>query len=62
MVAIADLLGRGGINRAKDVRTVQTLLNQHRPVPMRPIGVDGLSGPETIAAIEDFQRRVVKLR
>ena len=46
----------------QDVRTVQTLLNQHRPVPMRPIGVDGLSGPETIAAIEDFQRRVVKLQ
>jgi peptidoglycan hydrolase-like protein with peptidoglycan-binding domain len=52
--------GVGNTNRA-DVLTVQKLLNQHRRPPLSPIKEDGLVGPKTIAAIEDFQRRVVSL-
>jgi predicted chitinase len=40
---------------------VQQLLNQHRRPPLRRIDEDGVVGPETIAAIEEFQRRVVKM-
>jgi predicted chitinase len=40
---------------------VQQLLNKHRPPPLRRIDEDGVVGPETISAIEEFQRRVVKM-
>jgi hypothetical protein len=54
-------VGRGGNNSPQDVRTVQSLLNKNRPAPLRPIVEDGQVGNETIAAIEEFQRRVAKL-
>jgi hypothetical protein len=54
-------VGRGGTNQPLDVRTVQTLLNNHRLPPLQKITVDGIIGPNTIAAIEEFQRRVVKM-
>lgn len=55
---INSSVGRGGINRAEDVRLVQHLLNN-------TIGttggillvVDGIAGPKTAAAIELYQRR-----
>jgi predicted chitinase len=41
---------------------VQRLLNQHRQPPLRRIDENGVMGPDTIAAIEEFQRRVVKMK
>ena len=61
MSTIAASVGRGGINRQDDVRIVQTLLNKHRSLGQNPIAVNGLANGETIAAIEDFQRRAMKL-
>jgi len=37
------------------------ILNKNRPVPLRQIPVDGLNGPKTIGAIEEFQRRVMNM-
>lgn len=62
MATISRAVGRGVTNPNKsDVLLVQQLLNQHRRPPLRPIDEDGKTGPDTIAAIEDFQRRVVKM-
>ncbi len=58
---IMGSVGRGGVNQLQDVRTVQTLLNNHRSLPLQKLVVDGLNGPNTMAAIEEFQRRVVKM-
>jgi len=44
-----------------EVLLVQKLLNQHRPPPLRTIAEDGREGSETRGAIEEFQRRVVKM-
>lgn len=44
-----------------EVLLVQKLLNKHRPPPLRPIAENGIDGTETKAAIEEFQRRVVKM-
>jgi peptidoglycan hydrolase-like protein with peptidoglycan-binding domain len=41
-----------------DVLLVQRLLNRHRGT-LPPIGEDGVVGPETIGAIEEFQKRAV---
>jgi hypothetical protein len=60
-VNISGAVGRNGRNLPADVRKVQELLNEHLAVPHRPLDVDGGCGPLTIMAIEDFQRRVVKL-
>jgi hypothetical protein len=48
-------------NRPEDVKTVQQLLNANigKLTPLAPLVVDGRIGPATIAAIEEFQRRVV---
>ncbi len=45
----------------KDVLLVQQLLNKSRSPTLGPIGEDGTIGPKTIAAIEEFQRRVVRM-
>jgi len=62
MSTITQSVGRGvtNLNRG-EVKLVQQLLNRHRPVPLRPVSDDGVVGTETISAIEEFQRRVVKL-
>src|SRR5437764_1462698 len=57
---IAASVGRGGKNLPRDVEMVQILLNDHRPPPLRQLNVDGKIGPETIAAIEEFQIRAVQ--
>jgi hypothetical protein len=57
-------VGRGGVNRPADVVRVQALLNANlsKLAPgTAPLAADGKVGPKTIAAIEDFQRRVVKM-
>jgi hypothetical protein len=44
-----------------EILLVQKLLNKHRHAPLRPIAEDGREGPELKTAIEEFQRRVVKM-
>lgn len=61
MASISGSVGRNGQNRLEDVRTVQSLINKKRSAPLQPISVDGSSGSQTIAAIEEIQRRLVKL-
>ncbi len=52
-------VGKNGINNDADVRYVQILLNDWRGKNGRnPINIDGLSGPNTIDAIHDFQENV----
>jgi hypothetical protein len=60
-VNITASVGRGGTNSPGDVRKIQELLNEHLQVPLRPLTVNGTCDGLTIAAIEEFQRRVMKL-
>jgi len=63
MIQIRGSVGHDGLNRFEDVATVQTLLNDNlfRLTPLRPLEPDGKIGPITIAAIEEFQRRVLRM-
>jgi peptidoglycan hydrolase-like protein with peptidoglycan-binding domain len=61
MKTIVASVGYGGLNRTDDVRLVQALLNRHMQPPQRPLVVDGMMSPRTIAAIEAFQRRVLNM-
>jgi peptidoglycan hydrolase-like protein with peptidoglycan-binding domain len=61
MKTIVASVGRGGLNRTEDVLLVQELLNRHSQAPQRPLVVDGVMSSRTIAAIEEFQRRVVNI-
>ena len=60
-VNIAAPVGRGGSNLPDDVRKIQTLLNEHTLVPTIPLVVSGVCDSLTIAAIEEFQRRALKM-
>lgn len=62
MATIHGSVGRQGRNQREDVKVVQALLNKSLTPAAKPLAVDGLVGPKTIGAIEDYQRRVVKLR
>ena len=59
--SITQSVGRNGTNRKDDVKTVQELINLSiKKLPaLKPLTVDGDVGPLTIAAIEEFQHRVV---
>lgn len=61
---ISGSVGKGGKNSAPDVRVVQDLINSHlgKITPIQRLVVDGDVGKKTIAAIEEFQRRVVGMR
>jgi peptidoglycan hydrolase-like protein with peptidoglycan-binding domain len=61
MKTIVASVGRGGLNRTEDVLLVQALLNRQIQAPQRPLVVDGVMSSRTIAAIEEFQRRVVNI-
>jgi len=63
MPTIVESVGRGGANRPADVEVVQVLINKHIGMitPLRPLGVDGRVGPNTVGAIEEFQRRVLEM-
>ena len=61
MQTMVASVGHGGLNRTDDVRLVQELLNRHTQPPQRPLVVDGVMSPRTIAAIEAFQRRVLNI-
>lgn len=54
-------LGTPNANLPQDVKTVQKLLNAQiaRLTPMVSLSEDGVIGAKTIAAIQEFQRRVV---
>lgn len=57
-------VGAGGVNRAEDVLTVQSLLNGISPVrggPAPPLAEDGLVGPKTTGAIVGYQREQVRI-
>ncbi len=62
MDKIVGSVGRGGTNRAADVKLVQKLLNAQKiPGVTLPLVVDGKIGSKTIARIEAFQGKIVKL-
>jgi hypothetical protein len=61
MPDISGSVGRNGDNNYDDVMTVQTLINKNLPVPLAPLEEDGLVGPHTIFAIEEFQRRRLRM-
>jgi hypothetical protein len=56
--------GRRGADKPlkREVLLVQQLLNRHRPPSLPRIAEDGGQGDETYGAIEEFQRRVMKLK
>lgn len=63
MTQIAKPVGKG-VNtppRDHDVKVVQQLLNKHKAPTASPISEDGTIDAKTIAAIEEFQRRVVRM-
>ncbi len=62
-MCIAQPVGKNSKNH-DDVKTVQVLLNLnlYRLLPLNLLVEDGTIGPATIAAITEFQRRVVKMQ
>lgn len=55
---ISQSVGEGGINNRQDVGIVQHLLNRvGKRTGERPLDVDGVVGPKTLAAIRAFQAR-----
>lgn len=64
MTRIRGSVGRGGINREADVRTVQELINGQiaRIPPVAKLDVNGSVDAAMIHAINEYQRRVVRLR
>jgi len=63
MSEIAQPVGRSAINLRQDVAVVQTLINDNlrKLSNVKPLKIDGIAGPKTLAAIEIFQKQVVKL-
>ena len=60
---IVRSVGRSGGNLKQEVQYVQALLNIHRQRQrLTALKLDGLAGPKTIEAIEEFQRNVVGIR
>ena len=55
-------VGRNGNNARDDVKTVQILLNMNlgRLIPLAPLAADGRIGKNTYAAIDEYQRRVLR--
>jgi peptidoglycan hydrolase-like protein with peptidoglycan-binding domain len=53
---ISQSVGKGGKNARPDVKYVQALLNVWRDKKKLPLlKVDGIAGPKTTAAIQEFQ-------
>ena len=53
-------VGKGGINHYDDVMSVQTFINMCLPEGVRPLAVDGFSGPKTESAIEAVQKHLLR--
>lgn len=64
MLIITAPVGRNSANIKADVRVVQLLINQIIALlqPQPELSVDGIAGPKTILAIENFQRRICNFR
>jgi hypothetical protein len=62
-LSLTGSVGRNGTNDRDDVLLVQQLLNGYLSglLPPTSIDEDGIVGPQTIGAIEQFQEDVVKL-
>jgi hypothetical protein len=59
-IVIEKSVGVGGANKPDDVFNIQYGLDQVPPIdggPATPLKIDGLSGPKTIAAIREFQKK-----
>lgn len=57
-MVIASSVGSNGVNNTKDVRIVQRLLNDHLHRNNNILlSVDGIAGPKTKSAIEQYQRQ-----
>lgn len=62
MDKITASVGRSGVNRAADVKLVQTLLNrQIIPGEVIPLKEDGKIGDKTISRIEAFQKNILNM-
>jgi len=62
MARIHKSVGRGGVNRATDVRLIQRLLNNYKiPGVTTLLDVDGDAGVKTFKRIELFQKKIVKM-
>jgi len=61
MGRIVQSVGQGAANLQRDVGIVQMLLNRHRTSSSPLLAVDKMAGSATIAAIREFQSRVVKM-
>jgi hypothetical protein len=57
---LAGSVGRQGLNKEADVKAVQELLNARIPIPMAFVDVTGVCDDQTIAVIEEIQRRYLK--
>ena len=62
MKVLTASVGAGGVNRERDVRTVQALLNGHAAPAATPLAENGLADERTLAAIRHFQSAVMRLR
>lgn len=62
VTSLSRSVGQGGQNEPQDVKVVQRLLNRHTLKNVRRLHVDGLSGPQTIRAIREFQAQKVGMR
>jgi len=60
MASISASVGRGGVNRPEDVKTIQQLLNL-KLQPSPKLDEDGKIGTQTLLAIQSFQSNVVHL-
>jgi hypothetical protein len=62
LARISSKVGRGATNRAVDVKIVQALLNKFsKRTGLAKLKEDGLFGSKTEAAIEAYQRKVMKI-
>jgi putative chitinase len=63
-VCISHAVGQNGIADRDDVKTVQILINLNldKLPGTAPLSEDGVAGASTIAAIEEFQRRVAGIK
>jgi putative chitinase len=63
-MCISQPVGRNAIANRDNTTTLQVLLNLNldKLIGIPPLSEDGIVGPRTIGAIEEFQRRVVGLK
>lgn len=62
-IRISQGVGVRQVNKYRDVKTVQSLLNGNKNIttPGNELSVDGKIGPKTIERIKEFQKTVVRL-